>query len=301
MNHALTKSQAVFILVFTTFLWGSTFPLTKALTVSMSTLFLLAYRFLGTSILLWILTNKKTWHVIKTADKKLRILLLALSLTNLSAIYLQTIGLETTSSANAGFITALSVLFVPVLGFFLNKRNINPRIKIAIPLSILGIYILSYGFSLPSYFLIGDFWILLSALCYAIYIILVDKMAQKISPMPLMTIVFSITAIAAMTIWYFAETETISVYLFSSISPYEHSLMILLIIGGTILAYSFMVWGQKYVAAQHAAILYLLEPIFATILASLFFNEHIFLHTIIGSAIVLFALLFVILKEKQRT
>ncbi len=297
MDDSFSKNKASVLLIFAAFFWGTTFPFTKALTSELSVLFILAYRFLGTTIILFFLAYPDFKRLAK--KKSLRAKMVALGFINLGAIYLQTLGLTTVSSANAGFVTALSVLFVPLLDMTIRKHPIQSIVKWSLPISLCGIYFMSFGFQLPQIWVLGDFWIFLSAWFYAVYILLIDDLATQIPANLLMTIVFFITSVSAVSFFFIWERQLFVEYLTKMQNPRTLFLMWFLIIGGTVLPYTFMVRGQKYVPAQQAALIYLFEPVFATILAAMFFSEKLFFHTIIGASLILFALLLVILRTNN--
>lgn len=293
----MTENRAIFLLVITTFFWGSTFPFTKALTQELSVLFILAYRFLGTAVILFVLSYKE-WQRIAW-PQKIWFKIIALGLVNLCAIYLQTLGLTTVSSANAGFVTALSVLFVPILDSVIRKNPVQRIVRWSLPISLAGIYLMSYGFDLPRIWNMGDFWVFLSAWCYAIYILLVDELAPHVPANLLMTIVFFITAAASIIFFLIWESRLFWDHLSALHNWSTNFLMWFLILGGTVLPYTFMVRGQKYVPAQQAALIYLLEPLFATLLATVFFREDLFLHTVSGAFLIVVSLIWVILGRKK--
>ena len=84
---------------------------------------------------------------------------------------LQQKGLETTTSGKAGFITALYIVIVPIVGIFLKKKA--PRaIWISVILAVVGLYCLCMtdNFSIT----VGDFYVLLSAFCYSAHILVID-------------------------------------------------------------------------------------------------------------------------------
>lgn len=93
------------------------------------------------------------------------------------ASFLQQKGLETTSSGKAGFITALYIVLVPVLGLLLGRKP-PKAVWFSILLAVAGLYCLciTEGFSITR----GDFYVLLCAFCFSVQIMTVDHFGQKV-------------------------------------------------------------------------------------------------------------------------
>lgn len=90
---------------------------------------------------------------------------------------LQQKGLETTTSGKAGFITALYIVIVPILGVFLKKR-VGKTVWAGVALAVAGLYFLCIreGFSISG----GDFFIFLCSLCFSAHILLIDHFTQRV-------------------------------------------------------------------------------------------------------------------------
>lgn len=91
------------------------------------------------------------------------------------ATWLQQAGMATTEPGKAGFITALYIVIVPILGIFL-KRKAPSTIWISVALAAVGLYLLSVkeGFSVES----GDVYMILCALCFSAQILLIDHFSR---------------------------------------------------------------------------------------------------------------------------
>lgn len=94
------------------------------------------------------------------------------------ATSLQQIGILYTSVGKAGFITALYIVIVPILGIFL-KRKVNLKIWISVLIALVGLYLLCMSGSLT--LTKGDALILLGALFFSFHILVVDYFSSKVS------------------------------------------------------------------------------------------------------------------------
>ena len=88
----------------------------------------------------------------------------------------QQIGLKYTTAGKAGFITALYIVLVPVMGriVFKNKTSVNTWISVV--LAAAGLYLLCVkeGFSISR----GDLWVILCAFIFTVQILLIDRYAE---------------------------------------------------------------------------------------------------------------------------
>ncbi len=108
------------------------------------------------------------------------------------ATNLQQMGLETTTSGKAGFITALYIVIVPIAGIFLRKKA--PRaIWLSVALAVVGLYLLCVqeSFSVTE----GDWYVLLCSFCFAGHILLIDHFTQKVDGVELSCVQFLVMAV----------------------------------------------------------------------------------------------------------
>jgi drug/metabolite transporter (DMT)-like permease len=301
MNEKNSTFFAVSILVLATVLWGSTFAFTKELTKAFSPINLVTVRFLFTSIIMFLIFFKTIISSSLKFTKESFLWLLLMGSVNFISIFLQTVGLKEIAASNSGFITSLSTLIVPIVEYFIWKKKIKSYIVVAILISLCGIYFMSYGFSFPERFIFGDFITLLCAVTYAFHIILVGIVSKKIKAVPMMFYLFLITGIISLPISFLTTKNSLSI--FSNLSTILGSLdimvyfnMLCLIIIGSIIPYILMGIGQKILDAHKAALVYMLEPVFAMLIAILFFSEAPMVYKFAGGGIILFAQ-FIGLKE----
>ena len=167
------NSIAIFVLIITTVLWGTTFIITKTITQDIPVLFYLGIRYtIALICFLPFLINYKGFN---------KNVLIYGSLTGVVyflAIIFQTYGLQTTTAGKAGFITGLNAIIVPIISWFGFKKKPKKKIWIAIILSIIGMGLLFLESTML--FLIGDLLVLACAFMCALFIIMNDKYVQSI-------------------------------------------------------------------------------------------------------------------------
>lgn len=111
-----------------------------------------------------------------------------------SASASQQIGISLTTTAKAGFITALYVVLVPVLSVFMH-RSVNRKVWGCVMLAVIGLYLLCMGesFSLSA----GDSWMLLCAFLFSLQILSVSYFVKYTDPVKLAALEFLFEGIFA--------------------------------------------------------------------------------------------------------
>ena len=106
----------------------------------------------------------------------------------------QQIGISLTTTAKAGFITALYVVLVPVLSVFMH-RSVNRKVWGCVLLAVIGLYLLCMGerFSLSA----GDSWMLLCAFLFSLQILSVNYFVKYTDPVKLAALEFLFEGIFA--------------------------------------------------------------------------------------------------------
>lgn len=105
---------------------------------------------------------------------------------------LQQIGIIYTTAGKAGFLTAMYIVLVPVLGLFL-KRKAGLQLWISVGLALIGLYLLCMkgAFSLNG----GDVLLILCAVGFSVHIMVVDYFSPKLDGMILSCIQFLVAGL----------------------------------------------------------------------------------------------------------
>ncbi len=287
------KTVPIMSLTLATFFWGATFVASKHLLQYLTSFQLLTVRFLAPALLLYLFFFRPIHREFKKALSSK--MLWSFGLVNFLAIYFQTQGMKYTSASNAGFITAFSVILVPLVLKVHFQRKLSTATWLPLLMSCLGIYFISFQFQLPQSYNFGDFLVFISALCYAYHITLLGELSQKFSGPTIMFSSFLVTSLLASAFSALKEWPHPALFLESSVF---FSLLFLIILGGLV-PYLLMAYGQKHLHAQLAALIYLLEPIFALLLAMLYLKEMFTMEQFLGSGLILVSLVWAISIDNQ--
>ncbi len=201
-------------------------------------------------------------------------------------------GLVYTTVGKSGFITALYIIIVPILGIFL-KRKVSVRIWCCVIVSIIGFYLMSMSEGLSAVNK-GDLLILIGSFCCAIHIYLVDGLVKKIDPLKFTCMQFFFAGIFCMVGAMIFERPS-----FAQITA---AIVPLLYTGicSCGLGYMFQTLGQKYVEPAKASLLLSSETIFTMLFGFLAFHEIMSGIEYLGCALIFFAILFSQIEPKKK-
>jgi drug/metabolite transporter (DMT)-like permease len=173
----------------------------------------------------------------------------------LTALILQTIGLQRTSPGVSGFITGMSVAMVPFLYWAVARRSPGRWQIIGAIVATIGLAALSLqgDFTLRW----GDAITLLGTLFYALHIMTTGFFAPKVKPTTLAVTQMAVSAAALIVITPFVVRITFGL-------PWQvWAAVAWTALSGTIYAFFIQSWAQRYTTSTHAAILLGFESVFA--------------------------------------
>ena len=193
-------------------------------------------------------------------------------------------GVNYTTASTAGFLTSTTVVLVPILESFLKRKLPEKSMVASICIAICGLFLLTAtdGLALDK----GALLCLMGALFYAIYIIVLDKIAKKEDAFLISIIQLGVaSALGAVAMCLF-ETPSLPT------RPVEWGAVIGL--GLVCSAYGFVVQpiAQKYAAPEKIGLIFALEPVFSAILSFLFLHEVLNVRGYLGAALILLSVVF---------
>ncbi len=191
---------------------------------------------------------------------------------------LQQAGLQYTTAGNAGFITSLYTVFVPLLLFFFWHEKPALYTVLAVAMAVGGAYLLSAGGGFKAQR--GDALEIIGAVFWAGHVILLGKFARRYRPLPFATAQFAVTAALSLAVGFFLEWPlTVSVRLMIPAVLYTG-------IFSVAIAYTLQVWGQQHTPPTDAALILSLESVFALLSGWLVLGESLSLAQGVGCALI---------------
>lgn len=204
---------------------------------------------------------------------------------------LQQKGLETTTSGKAGFITALYIVIVPIVGLFLKKKA-PKAIWISVVLAVAGLYFLCITEDMT--ITIGDFYVLLCSFCYAAHILVIDHFTQKVDGVQLSCMQFLVCAILSAVGMIVLETPSWEAVLVC-LGP-------ILYVGifSSGVAYTLQILAQKDSNPTVVSLLLSLESVFATLAGALILGDQMSGKEYLGCVLMLAAVMLAQLPDRKK-
>ena len=198
------------------------------------------------------------------ADKKLWKAGLLCGVPLFLACNLQQVGLVDTDAGKSGFLTAMYIVIVPVIGIFL-KRKPTIMVPISVTIAVAGLYCLScVGVTQIN---TGDLLTIGCALMFAVQIIFVDIFAKDIDALRLNALQALVCAVLSGIVMLITEQPTWE-GIGACALPLTHTG--LLSMG---LAYYLQIIGQKDLDTTPASLIMSLESVFAAVFGVLVLKE----------------------------
>jgi len=209
------------------------------------------------------------------------------------AATLQQTGIIYTTAGKAGFITGLYVIFVPIIGLFIRQKT-NLNIWLGALLAAVGLYFLSINENFALEY--GDSLVLLSAVFFAVHILVIGRFSSMVSAIKLSIIQFATCSVLSLISAGFTEDIVLSGILDAAIPIFY---------GGVFsvgIAYTLQVVGQKNAHPSSASIILSLESLFAVIGGWLLLSEQMTARGLFGCGLMLAGMVLAQIKwsRKQR-
>ncbi len=199
------------------------------------------------------------------------------------ASVLQQFGISAdTPVGKAGFITALYIVLVPILGIFL-KKKINFLTGIGVVLAIAGLYLLCITDGLNLQY--GDTLILLCAFCFSVQILVVDHFIQKADGVHLGMLQLFFVGVFCTIPMFVLESPSIAV-IWDSILP-----VLYLGVMSSGVAYTLQIIGQKNMNPTAASLILSLESVVSVISGCIILKETLSLREGFGCVLMFGAII----------
>ncbi|MBR5236540.1 MAG: DMT family transporter [Clostridia bacterium] len=204
---------------------------------------------------------------------------------------LQTYGLKYTTTAKSGFLTALYIIFVAILGLFYGKK-LNFKMVIGVLTAVLGMYFLClFGNNVT--FNVGDFLTIICAIFFAGQILFIDKFVHEVDGIKLSCTQFLISGGINLILMFLIEQPNMTAILSCTTALLYSGIM------SCGVAYTLQVVGQQYAEPTSASIIMSFESVFAAISGWIILSEAMNLSQIFGCLLMFLAIVLVQLPDKK--
>lgn len=203
----------------------------------------------------------------------------------------QQFGLMYTSVGKAGFITALYIVIVPILGIFLKKR-VAPIVWVSCLIAIIGFYMLSISGQVTINR--GDILVLICAGLFSFHILTIDHFSPKGDSVAISCIQFFTSGVICGICMLLFEHPQIGNILEAYIPLLYAGVM------SCGVAYTLQIVGQKNMEPTVASLILSLESVFSALAGWVILNEGLTTKELIGCALVFAAVLLAQIPQKGK-
>lgn len=285
----MSRPVAVLLLLLATAIWGFAFVAQKSAMAHMGALTFAGARFLigGIALLPFaaLELGRKRAHLARITAR-LWLLIGVLCVVFLGASLIQQYGIIHTSVTNSGFLTALYVLFVPLIAWLAIRVRPHPVIYLGAPLALIGIFYLNGG-RLES-FNVGDALVVVSALFWGGHVFMVGLLSRETGlPVSLSAASFLAVGIACIGAAFVFETPDLAAVAAGWLELLYVGIM------STAVAYTLQAIAQQHVPASNAAIVLSAESLFAALGGALLLGERLTAIGYAGAALIFCAIIVV--------
>ena len=202
----------------------------------------------------------------------------------------QQFGISFTTVGKAGFITAMYILIVPILGLFM-KKKVGIKVWLGVVLATIGLYMLcmtSESFSLSK----GDFLVLICAGFFSLHILIIDYFSPKVDGVRMSCIQFFVCGVISTAIAFIFENPSFSAIL-SGWLP--------ILYAGVLscgVAYTLQIVGQKNMDPTVASLILSLESVFSVLAGWVILHQSLSVRELFGCVLMFLAIILAQLPEK---
>ena len=283
------------LLIFTAMIWGTAFAAQRAGVDKIEPFTFIAARMLLAAVVVgavaYVLAKKRGARAHLAPDERLARRRgtirggVACGLFLAAACAFQQIGIIYTPAGKAGFITAMYMLIVPIISFFIFRKRQGVRVWLAVAVGVAGLYLLCVtdGFSLGR----GDILVCICAVLFSCHILCCDHYVRLGDPVAISAIQFVVVFVICTVIAVIFETPTWE-KLLSAAVPIAYCGIVS---GGV--GYTLQIVAQGFTAPAVASLLMSLESVFAVIGGALILGERMTPRELIGCAVMFAAIILV--------
>ena len=201
----------------------------------------------------------------------------------------QQMGIQQTSAGKAGFVTALYIVLVPLLGLFRGKR-VRLLLWLAVLLCAVGLFLLCVTESLTIG--LGDIYLLLCALCFAGHILVIDHFAPRVNCLRMSCLQFFICSVLSLAATALLEQPT-----WASLSQAIVPILYAGVLSGAV-GYTLQIIAQRDTDPTVASLILCLESVFAVLASWLLQGSLLSLRELSGCGLMFVGILLAQLPER---
>lgn len=277
-------------------IWGGSFVVMKDTLDVIPPAWLMFIRFAASTLIVGALFWKKLRDNLDMSHLAMGAIL---GLASGAAFVVQNIGLDDTTPGRNAFLTATYCVMTPFINWFVTRKRPDGGNLLAALLAIVGVGLVALGDDLSLIMSGGDWLTLVSAVLFAVHIVLVARFSSAHDVMTLTVVQLGVSALVALaTALVMGPTPAASVFA----SPDVWFSLAYLVLLSSCVCMVVQNLGQANVPPAQASLLLSLESVFAVVSSVIFYNELVTPRIAVGFATIFVAVLVSELgvRRKQR-
>ena len=290
-----TQVKADMMLVLVTLCWGVSYYLMDICMEELGPLNLNAFRFLTAFAVAAVISFPKIKNVNSVTLKYSLFVAISLVFVYIGA----TFGVKYTSLSNSGFLCALTVVFTPVLAFFIRKQKPDRKLCVVVLMCLVGIALMTLDEHMKM--ASGDILCLMCAFAYAVDLLITEVAVsdEKVDAFQLGFFQLGFTGLFMLALSFVFEDPSLP----STGACWGAALFLAVFCTG--IAFIVQAVAQQYTTASHVGVIFTLEPVFSGIVAFFFAGEILLPRAYAGAFLMLAGLFFMefdvkgLLKKQQ--
>ena len=206
-------------------------------------------------------------------------------------------GLNLTTPISASVIMTSSPIIVLIASYFILKERITINKMLGIALGATGAILMIGidGFSLSSDTFLGNFFVLINAISFSTYLVLVKPLMMRYKPLTIIKWVFFFGMIVVIPIGL-KEFLLVDWYSFPAEAWYS---LLYILLGTTFLAYLLNTWALQFVSPSVVGYYIYLQPVFATLVAFGIRGDRITIDEILYASLIFVGVYLVSIRKSK--
>ena len=239
----------------------------------------------GVSVLLfWVLYLLKPVNIKINKADRMRLFLCAVFGIAINQLFFIK-GLSLTYPIHAALLLLITPILIVIIAAWILKERLGILKITGLALGISGALVLVLAkdnTGNADNVLLGNLFIIINAISYTIYFIIVKPLMVKYNPIVILRWVFTIGLVLVLPFGWVEFTQ-IPWQLYTAV---DFTSMCLIVITGTFLAYLFNLYGIKILGPSVAGFYIYTQPVFAALIAMFFLHEHLALYKILAAVLI---------------
>ena len=283
----MNRRRADAALAVNTLIWGSTFTVVKVALRDISPVLFLALRFTLAALALGSF-GLIGWRGIFAGRRAILPGILT-GVLLFAGFLFQTLGLQYTTAPKSAFLTGLTSILVPLLAalVYQNKPQLGDVLGLLVATAGLGLMTLESPIGSVGK---GDWLTLLCAVAFAGHIVSLGHFSSKVSFEVLSVAQVGTAAALALSLFWWIEPIRVA---------WHPAVIYAILITGllaTALTFTVQAWAQRHTTATRTALIYMLEPVFAWLIAYWALGEGLAGRAAVGAGLILAGVVVVEVK-----